>query len=690
MGELKLIQNLQEIYASRTGMAISILDKFGHPVTETINTNPLVQLVMDKYDCNFGSVIHELSFLNKGIIYDGLFGLKQLFLPIYTPNEKLAYYIWGGVLIEEGTKEHILQFLEGNGEYGAEWIESIQQIKEVTPVNKEECLLELGQMAAFCSAIIGKRKIEEECHQKLQIINQIGENTSTLDLASLLTASKDLDFVGIAKSIETDRFEVRNVVGRDSLELVNKTFTAGEGFLGQGAVRGQISYWTNIQSDPRTGLFFKGTSRPNHLFCVPVFQNKQIRSVLFGGTFHAPIKENTKQLLYILKRVSELQVENQHLSSSKENLLVRLTTLLEVSQILTEFADRKRILFTLLDMSLNLVQGPFSCVILKGEAGKVNVVSRGLTSEQLQSYGKTIPERFFTNQLSYSELPSPGVYSTDWDVQVLEIPIMYRDTLFGVLCVALSDQHAVVELQTLLSSLVLMAAVALHHQDVLSGASAENKIAKSLHASMKQWNPSGYTSAVDAEKLVTSFAKSLGYSQGEITNLNAASLLVYYDAGILLEAGIEEKVVRIVKEFQEQKPTSSKAEILLLVYQYLKSGSVNDVTFNCTLNGQFKDYINKTQLIDGDLDFALEQPKNHEQRVSAILESLKKDKLLTSREVDVLQLIIQGLNNREIADQLYISEHTVKNHVTNIFQKLDVQDRTQAIAFVYQGGQKLK
>ncbi|NLM13233.1 MAG: response regulator transcription factor [Epulopiscium sp.] len=54
---------------------------------------------------------------------------------------------------------------------------------------------------------------------------------------------------------------------------------------------------------------------------------------------------------------------------------------------------------------------------------------------------------------------------------------------------------------------------------------------------------------------------------------------------------------------------------------------------------------------------------------------------LTSREIEVLQLIAEGLLNKEIAQKLCISEKTVKNHVSNIFRKIDVCDRTQAAVY---------
>ena len=53
---------------------------------------------------------------------------------------------------------------------------------------------------------------------------------------------------------------------------------------------------------------------------------------------------------------------------------------------------------------------------------------------------------------------------------------------------------------------------------------------------------------------------------------------------------------------------------------------------------------------------------------------------LTTRELEVLRLIVSGLTNQEIATQLVISISTTKKHISNIFSKLDVKSRTQAIA----------
>ncbi len=59
---------------------------------------------------------------------------------------------------------------------------------------------------------------------------------------------------------------------------------------------------------------------------------------------------------------------------------------------------------------------------------------------------------------------------------------------------------------------------------------------------------------------------------------------------------------------------------------------------------------------------------------------------LTSREIEVLKLLAVGMYNKEIAESLDISERTVKNHVSNIFKKLNVTDRTQAAVFAIKNG----
>jgi DNA-binding NarL/FixJ family response regulator len=59
---------------------------------------------------------------------------------------------------------------------------------------------------------------------------------------------------------------------------------------------------------------------------------------------------------------------------------------------------------------------------------------------------------------------------------------------------------------------------------------------------------------------------------------------------------------------------------------------------------------------------------------------------LTERELDVFRLITRGLSNAEIGQELYISDTTVKTHITHILQKLDLRDRVQAVVLAHETG----
>ena len=78
-----------------------------------------------------------------------------------------------------------------------------------------------------------------------------------------------------------------------------------------------------------------------------------------------------------------------------------------------------------------------------------------------------------------------------------------------------------------------------------------------------------------------------------------------------------------------------------------------------------------------------------QQSFKAEAESANQENLLTyltAREEEVLDLLTQGNNYKGIAGKLFISETTVKTHVNNIFQKLQVNDRTQAVLYAINNG----
>ena len=103
-----------------------------------------------------------------------------------------------------------------------------------------------------------------------------------------------------------------------------------------------------------------------------------------------------------------------------------------------------------------------------------------------------------------------------------------------------------------------------------------------------------------------------------------------------------------------------------MLIQALKVVAAGETFIYPTLAGKLLGEINRQK------ERLLETTRIYERR---------KEERLTYRELDVLELICQGMSNQEVAQKLFLSEKTVKNHLTNIFRKLHVSDRTQAVLY---------
>lgn len=87
-------------------------------------------------------------------------------------------------------------------------------------------------------------------------------------------------------------------------------------------------------------------------------------------------------------------------------------------------------------------------------------------------------------------------------------------------------------------------------------------------------------------------------------------------------------------------------------------------------------YETITRVMNGETWF----PADIQQLIHAATSEKTTPSSLTTKELTILKLVAQGYKNKELADQLFVSEKTIKNYLTIIYDKLDVKSRTQAIA----------
>ncbi len=149
-----------------------------------------------------------------------------------------------------------------------------------------------------------------------------------------------------------------------------------------------------------------------------------------------------------------------------------------------------------------------------------------------------------------------------------------------------------------------------------------------------------------------------------------------------------------IKALRKIKDLDQSIKVIILTFheeiEYLFE------TFNLGANGYIVKDAESRILIDGIREVnegssfvyptMSEGDKQQLQKLKNLVEKgevIERKASLTKREYEILTLIADGLNNREIANTLFISEKTVKNHVSNIFKKIKVNDRTQAAIYAF-------
>lgn len=149
-----------------------------------------------------------------------------------------------------------------------------------------------------------------------------------------------------------------------------------------------------------------------------------------------------------------------------------------------------------------------------------------------------------------------------------------------------------------------------------------------------------------------------------------------------IESDIIENLNNIKKVFENIKivvfDRSSNASVLKKVIKSSIDGYLVDILDKDDLVYVVKKVISGKKYYDSDLLENIISDSNYD----------KTDKIthtLTSREKDVLQLVSQGLTNKEIGNRLYITEHTIKKHITNILSKLDMRNRKDLIIYTKNG-----
>jgi len=568
---LELLQNLQDAYASLCNLSLLTLDPEGHPLTQLSSRCPLTDLVVHASSVPFYERVRALlpsyAHIEEPIYFDAYppvhRGLRCFLAPVRV-REETVMFLLGGAVVERGARAGIRADMENpEGPYppGPPWLETLAQVPDWDEADIARTRQHLLKMVELIEMALTAQYHESRHQQHLHLIYDLStmieqhESGCYEVLQRYETILQEIDFCGLARKQEGERYEVFKVFGDNSHTLLGKTFSTGEGFLGQVALTGRAGSWEHLTRDPRAVFFNAHDVAVDQLFCYPIKREGRVMALFFGGSAKSgPIYRDIQNLGQIVATLLGAQMVNQTLQREMNDRMMTMTTILEIFHSLTVVSDSQTLLTILVDTSLHLLKSSFGVALLRRE-GPGEIVTRGLDEEQERLFRADMVARFFAQE-SRAVGAGPTVLTTPWGQTALVAPILYQQDVLGVLAIGLPEQLEPHQ-RGLFTSLVTMAGLTIHH----------------------------------------------------------------------------------VRTYHEQ-PTR------------------------------------------------VAPPPETPAPVPAPGKQARPDRwaTLSAREKQVLELVVKGLSNREIAEQLFISDHTVKNHITNIFSKLGVTDRVQAITRAYESG----
>ncbi len=717
-------QELQDTYAQLTDLLIMVTDHEGQFITAPSHQNhsTIFEQHADELQRTLQLEIGKLRGIKNIVLSDQWVpGIRWLIAPIQVEPLSQGLFVWAGILIQTGTRQSVLahpNFMQKNADVSTGFFEAMQQwvhgTEETTPEQEIFKREKITRLAQAMSLILRSSYKEKRLTDRLVALSDTLVTDQPAahpieEITRIVLSSSDLaDIFGFALRTGTGKYTVINSIGAGA-ELNGSIFHEGEGFLGQAVLSSQPSRWTDVERDPRSNFFLqKGVPQVHEVQCFPIRYDDEVYGLLFGVSFkersmpglHFQFEETMISLMgwYIANHLTYEKMEKQ---------LQRFKPLIELSRMIVSVQDAQRVMFMLVDMSLNLVWNPSASIVVHrtSEDGKIQMVARGMQSPNGEAYAKDIARRYLESgeQLSASYHIN---HNTPFAI-MLEYPIVYADRTRAVLAVAVSNEQEGEECREILSALAMMGSVVMKSvYDRQQYMSNSNRFAQILHESLREWNMALYQLTLDAQRVVQEFGTWGGVTKDEADMIGRSCLMSYSDPNMLRSFPHlfqqEAEMIEDYKHIQDDqavplnKSYSRGGQIMVLAFAIAASGDydmrvVNDLPISGIdqeLISQFRLFVLSRHTLETEINLVEEppvaaRPLPTEGAEGRGLDAIVKQFGLSPREKEVLELVVKASSNKEIAASLFISEHTVKNHLTNIFNKMGVSDRAQAIAAVF-------
>lgn len=718
MGE---IQGLQDTFAAVTNQAVVLTDQAGNVVTRPTLSGIFYQKMfksLQEVDRPFEPALLRLgAFAHPVVLENWVPGLKYMIHPL-VPDYGQTYYLWSGLYMEEGARELVLQSFEAKMRNHPHY-EDLKAEMQVMPELDAQRIGEIRSKMVMLGSILCKllagctiKPIEQRSSLVIsQLLSNLEEEFLKVEevLQQLAGAYLAADLYAFAIENEAGRFKVKHAVGREANMLMNGEFQQGDGFLGQAVLGKEPRHWHGVARDPRS-LFFtqRGITQPEYLSCYPVRFHSGKKALLlavgFGAGRQIQKYDQQEQLVASLLGLScrgEMLVRRERLGKEA------MQGLKEAARMLPQMASTQELGLQLMDIIMGMPFYPSSVFVYFAEETGSNHYTKGWSPGADMLYMADLEARY-----SPQSFLSSGLINEDAEGQILlEYPLIAEKMFKGILSVGFRRRSEAEEWLTYIHCLASLAGTAIR---LIEKDSRHMKQAgvflEHIRYYLQSTDKELQRLSHNASWMGYEFARYAGLPEREAEQIKNACLLAPFRIDFLLGYAFYTEEISLLKQvdqlsafyFEMEKPSVSvSAQLLALVLHHTWKQADKERLADTEPEWLDPSRYNLDYFVSEGMDSELhalfqsylrsQAGTQHKKKTfsavkllnSSSLKTPKEEWGISPREEEVLELIILGKTNKEIASALFISEHTVKNHLSRIFNKMDVTDRSQIIALVY-------
>ncbi|MGX1983683.1 regulatory LuxR family protein [Thermolongibacillus altinsuensis] len=385
----KLLQSVQEAYASLLNATVVILDQSFTPVTRVSRMNDLTESILStfRFSKNFGR-LRRAMWVDTDVI-----GVKSLITPVIVQDEA-TLFIWAGVFIEEGTKSWIEFFRkEQQHSYPLHLakVVSLEQMQE-----KIECI---EKMAKICTQLVQSQREKQEYHHRIQLLNSMIQSFSKkkLGVENHLRLFQKIDpsieFVAYAERISPDKFLMKHAIGEEVKPLRQLLLYSDDPIVKFLSENKQPLVIENAESHLFVSSIFKQKSKPSFFLAYPLIIDDELVGILFGGSFRAKrfTTFQAEKTVQMIASVMTIHLQYEKTLALLDRHLMRLSNLNDMSKVINMANDVDELLHMIGDLAQYLVSSKLVTIVIGNRHHYIK--NHLISQEQLDEYINHLEKR---------------------------------------------------------------------------------------------------------------------------------------------------------------------------------------------------------------------------------------------------------------------------------------------------------